>query len=740
MFGIFTLAFAVSVTAADPRPELVELQLAGQQRQALARVEQEIADRPEASRRLGLGYLRGHLLEILGRLAEASEVFVETVGETPALALYSRYRGAMALDRMGHPEMAAGLVAPVPAHDPASPLIPMAVQLFVHTLAEGGDCRLLRGLRLEALPALQRREMQLAQSDCGLRSGDRELARGLLVKLIEEERRDEPARGAAERLDGAVSPTERGRLPMLIGFTFYEHGEFGRALRFLQQAAGRGGVLSARDAYETQLRMGLALLSEQRHAEAAAAFVRLAGLAKTPGERSLALFQEGVAHDLRGAVPAASARFRQAYEAEPQGPRAAPALLSALRLEWRSGAEAKALPLYQRLSGRPAWRAEAARAALFLAASDLVRGQRNRARPWLEQAAANGGNDRLEAAYWSGRLAELERDGKGAVARYLEVLRADPYHPLARAARARLAAEPLARVTTAEGRRLAGSQRLDALYGAWLLLGGANPQGRSAQRKLEQTLLADRAAAPYLRLTEVPVRRWPLWNDDLTRPEEILLALGLWYEGAPSLREQFPLSDPSLAFTGGQLLLRGGQTASAIAVAEALRARAPSRVPLALQPPAYRRLLYPLPYWQAVIAQGKLRTVDSHLLAAVIREESRFDASALSAASSRGLARLSPATAQRLADQLNLARPALAQPQVSIALSALYLAALLKDFGGAPLPAIAAYEAGEAQAMAWRNQCFTQEPEEYFTKLGSREARDHVRRVMTGWVQYAELY
>jgi peptidoglycan lytic transglycosylase len=743
MLGTFTLALALAFTVADPRPELVELQLAGKHRQALARVEQELAERPEPSRRLGLSYLRGHLLDATGKLNEAIQAFLDTIGEAPQLKLYSLYRVALDQDRLGHPEVAAGLVARVPATAPKSPLVPAAVRLLAHTLAEGGDCQLLRGVAPEALPAPQRREIQLAQGDCALRTGYPELGRGLLARMLAENRADEPARGAADRLAGLISEAERGRLQMLIGFTFHQHREFDRALRHLRQAAGRGDGLSGRDAYDTQLTIGLSMLSEQRFGEASLAFARLSGLARSPGERARALYHEGLAHELRSAWPAADTRFRQAYLAEPQGRDwAAPALLSALRLEWRQGAEASALTLYQRLTERPEWRDEAARAALFLAASDLVRGRRDRARPWLEQASLGGRDERLEIAYWSGRLAELERNGRGAVARYLEVLRGNPYHPLARAAQARLTAEPLARTAAAEGRRLAASWSPAEVYGGWLLLGG-DPAGQAAQRKLEQLLLADRSAAPYLRLSEVPVRRWPLWDADLSGPEEMLLALGVWHEGAPAVREHFPLGEPSLAFTGGLLLARGGEIARSIAFAEALRDRAPGRVPLALQPRAFRRLLFPLPYPEAILAQGRMRGVDSGLLAALIREESRFDVSALSPATNRGLTRLAPATARRLAGQLNLDRlapEALYRPERSIALGATYLGALIKSFGGAPMPAVAAYDAGETQAAVWRNQCFSQEPEEYFTKIGRRETRDYVRRVLGARVQYAELY
>jgi hypothetical protein len=742
MFGTLTLALTVAV--ADPRPELIELQLTGQGRQALARVEQELADRPEPSRRLGLSYLYGHLLDAVGKLSEASKVFVQAIGETPALEPYSRYRAALDLDRMGHPEMAAGLVAKVAAGDPKSPLIPEAVRLLSHTLFEGGDCQLLRGLRPEILPAPQQREIQLAQGDCARRTDYTDFARSLFASLIAEDRGDEVARGAAERLAVMISDAERGRLPMLIGFTFYQHSDFDRALRYLQQAAGRGDALSRRDAFETQLMIGQSMLSEQRYAQASMVFARLSSQAKSPAERARVLYHEGLAHELRGAWPVAATRFRQAYLVESQGREwAGPALLSALRLEWRGGAEAGALALNRRLTERPEWRGEAARAALFLAASDLVRGRRDRARSWLDQALLGGRDDRLETAYWNGRLAELERNARGAVARYLEVLRAAPDHPLSQAARKRLAAEPLARTADAEGRRLAYSRLPDDVYGGWLLLGDDDPAGKAARHKLEQMLLADRGAAPYVRLSEVPVKRWPLWNAELASPEEMLLALGVWHEATPALRQHFPLSDPSLAFTGGLLLARGGDVARAIAVAEALRARAPGRVPLALQPPAYRRLLYPLPYQAAFIAQGRMRGVDAALLATLIREESRFDTSALSPAASRGLTRFPPATARRLAIQLNLTGPTLAvfyRPETSIALGAAYLGTLLKDFAGSTLPAVAAYDAGEAQALAWRNLCFSQEPEEYFTKIGRRQTRDYVARVLIGREQYAELH
>ncbi|MBW8874536.1 MAG: transglycosylase SLT domain-containing protein [Acidobacteria bacterium] len=746
MFG--TLAFALAITVADPRPDLVELQLAGKPQQTLGRVEQELAQAPDAAHRLGLDYLNGYLLDLLGRPGDAVQAFSRALALNPALAFYSRYRMAVVQVNTGHPEVAAGLVSKVVAGDPGSPLIPEAVHLFAQVLAKGGECRLLGGLRQEAaLPKPQRREIQLAQAECALRSGYRELARSLLVSLLEESYDDELARLAAESLSPLVAEAEHGRVPLLLGKTFQQHQELDRALRHLQRAGDRQS-LSTRDAFEAQALIGQALLSQQRYAEASVTFSRLVALARTPGEKARALYQEGHAHELRGAWPAAAALYRQAWQADSQVREwTAPALLGALRLEWRNGAEASALYLFQQLLARPEWRGPATRAALFLAASDLARGRADRAGAWLDRAAAGDRNDQLEVVYWEGRLAELEHDPREAVDRYLEVARADPYHPLARAALSRLAAEPLNATAAAEARRRAASSRRDDLYGAWLLLGASDPAGRAAQHKLEQMLLADRATAPYLKLAEVPVRRWPLWTHRLTRPEEMLLALGIWHEGAPAVREHFPVSDPNLAYTGSRLLARGGEPARSISLAEALRERAPRKLPLAMQPRDYRRLLYPFPFQDAILAQGRIRGVDPRLLAALLREESRFDPSALSPAAQRGLAHLSPATARQVSGQLNLAARVtpeeLYSPGVSIAIGAAELAALLKVFGNAPvaaMAAVAAHQAGESQAQVWKSWCFTQEPDEYFTKIGTLETRDFVRRVMVGAGEYAELY
>jgi soluble lytic murein transglycosylase len=746
MIATFTLLFAVSL--ADPRPDLVELQLAGRPKDALARTERELAARPDPSLRLGLDYLRGHLLDLLGNADASGEAFAATMAATPELGAYSRYRLALEQERAGHPEVAAGLIASVvEVRTPA--LLPEAVQILSRTLARGGDCRLLGGLRLEELPAPQRRTLTLSQADCALRAGARELARGILATLLEENRNDDTARAAAERLDVLVADSEEGRMPLLLGLVFHQHRDFERALAHLHRALDPAEGLSEQETSEGRYAQGRSHFWLERYAPAAVVFGGLAHISRRPAERSRALYQQGRSYELLGQWGLAAESFGRAYLAEPEGEWAAAALFSGLRLRFRGGGEADTATLYDLLASRREWREQALRASLFLASSDIVRGRRDRARAWLDRAPAETPEERLELAYWRGRWAELERDAPTAVKSYLEALRLDLYHPLSQAARNRLDSAALIRAAVAEGRRLAASDKLDDLYGAWLLLGNLGSAGniddlgKSCWWRAREVLLADRTRAPLVKLSEVPIRAWPIWGASLRRPEEMLLALGILHEGAPAVRLHFPVSEPSLAFTGCRLLASGGEHERSILLAEALRLRSGDRVPLIFQPRDFHYLLYPCPYRDTLAAQARLRGVPPALLAAIVREESRYDRLALSPAAARGLAQFTLPTARRIADQIDLPRldpEDLYRPEIALALGAAYVAQLLRDFNGASHVAVAAYNAGEPQAALWRSYCFSPEMAEFFTKVTFEETRSYLRKVLTSRAHYDELY
>ena len=166
-------------------------------------------------------------------------------------------------------------------------------------------------------------------------------------------------------------------------------------------------------------------------------------------------------------------------------------------------------------------------------------------------------------------------------------------------------------------------------------------------------------------------------------------------------------------------------------------------VPIDWVSPALRRLLYPFPHPTEIRAEAEARRVDPFLLLGVIREESRFDAGAVSPAAARGLAQFVLPTARRVAISAGLPLPGardLDRPTVAIALGASYLAELSVRFQGRDAAVAAAYNAGEDQAALWQRYCFTHEPEEYLAKIGFRETRAYVQRVLGSRAHYAALY
>ena len=325
---------------------------------------------------------------------------------------------------------------------------------------------------------------------------------------------------------------------------------------------------------------------------------------------------------------------------------------------------------------------------------------------------------------------------------YADALRFQPYGLIADATRVRLKIPAVANAARIVGERLANAPAAEDLLRAWLLLGDASPRGEAARATLGKQLGRDPRRRTFLFLAPVPVAAWPLWQAKLRDPEELLLALGLWSEGAPAVSRYFPLSDPSLALTGAQLLARGGEVRRTLYVAEILAHRVPASLPPQLLPAEFRRILFPLPWRDTLESEARRRAVDPALLAAVVREESRFDPHAVSGASARGLAQFILPTALGLARRIGLGELSatdLERPEISLALGAAYLADLEKQLGGA-VPAVAAYNAGEVQAELWRAYCTSREPAEYFTKVSFRETRGYLDAVLASQAQYRELY
>jgi soluble lytic murein transglycosylase len=122
------------------------------------------------------------------------------------------------------------------------------------------------------------------------------------------------------------------------------------------------------------------------------------------------------------------------------------------------------------------------------------------------------------------------------------------------------------------------------------------------------------------------------------------------------------------------------------------------------EPPWFERIRYPLRYSEYVKVHARENGLDPALLAAVIYQESKFDAGAESKSGAIGLMQLTPTTAHgialrtggskfRMADLLN--------PEINIRYGAWYLGNLFHKYRNERL-VLAAYNAGQGNVDRWR--------------------------------------
>jgi soluble lytic murein transglycosylase len=120
----------------------------------------------------------------------------------------------------------------------------------------------------------------------------------------------------------------------------------------------------------------------------------------------------------------------------------------------------------------------------------------------------------------------------------------------------------------------------------------------------------------------------------------------------------------------------------------------------------YNRLRYPLAYESIVRGHARNYELEPELLAAVIYQESKFDADARSDAGAVGLMQLQPETAKGIAIRTGGSRfrvDDLTNPEINVRYGSWYLRHLLQKYDDEEL-ALAAFNAGQGNVDRWREQ------------------------------------
>ena len=226
-----------------------------------------------------------------------------------------------------------------------------------------------------------------------------------------------------------------------------------------------------------------------------------------------------------------------------------------------------------------------------------------------------------------------------------------------------------------------------------------------------------------------------------------LWELGL-YEDArlefESLREEIS-TDPVATYRLTNYLLEIGLYRSAIfAARETLTlAGLDEHTESMMAPPYFSYVRYGLYYPDLVIPDANANGFDPLFVYSVIRQESLFEGFVRSNANARGLMQVIPSTGAQIVSQLgwplNYSEKDLYRPDVSIAFGTHYLANNRDALDGDLYAALAAYNGGPGNAIAWK-ELAGDDPDLYLESVRFEETRNYIRNIYEIYIIYKRLY
>ena len=155
-------------------------------------------------------------------------------------------------------------------------------------------------------------------------------------------------------------------------------------------------------------------------------------------------------------------------------------------------------------------------------------------------------------------------------------------------------------------------------------------------------------------------------------------------------------------------------------------------------------VFYPLGWWSTIKEEAKRNSLDPYLIAGLIRQETIFNAKAVSRANAMGLMQLLPSTGRSVAKRYSLgggviSSADLLNPTLNIQLGTAYVAQLIQEFGRFEYVA-AGYNGGPSRVSRWLRELPAADIEEWVDNIPLSETRAYVQGVYRNARQYKRLY
>jgi soluble lytic murein transglycosylase len=160
-------------------------------------------------------------------------------------------------------------------------------------------------------------------------------------------------------------------------------------------------------------------------------------------------------------------------------------------------------------------------------------------------------------------------------------------------------------------------------------------------------------------------------------------------------------------------------------------------------PKTFAEGLFPRPYWDDLQRSATANGLDPYLVASLIRQESEFNAAAISYANAYGLMQLLPAVGKETAKQIKFKHYSTADlldPASNLKLGSAYFKAMVNEYNGQVEYALAAYNAGINRVAEWRATGTYRDIPEFVESIPFTQTREYVQAIMRNRVMYKKIY
>jgi soluble lytic murein transglycosylase-like protein len=597
------------------------------------------------------------------------------------------------------------------------------------------------------VPAGVQRDLDARRIDALYRLNQRSEAASLAASLVRASIADD----AAQRV--LTFYQRHNLIPALPPAMIYRLGETARSHRHFDEAIQLLGIARQRlpaQRDEITFAIGRSWFGSDRFEEAEKVYLEGAAGSRDNQMRATFFFHASRCAQLLGDDARGEQHLNAALAIPGRHPATSAALTQRMRTRVRQGRwdEAQSdFATIQRLFPNSATLAEA---TYPLATAMIAAGRLEAADRLLQAVPARARNpfDNAEIAYWRARSLET-RDPAAAVGLYRTVLRSQApthfgYFARQRAADqavvgarnallARLEQEAIA-AEAAEQWETARRHRTD------IALFSPTPQHLAELRDVYMRIPAYRT---ILELQPVGLPQIDADSPGDRARGEILMAIGLYDEATQTITQNYPLNRLPTALANAIAMNRGAASRSSIYAAEVMMRSVPEEFLPQLLPQTLRELLFPRYYYETIRREAERHQTDPRLVVAIMREESRFNPRAKSAAAARGLLQFIITTAREVGQSIGLVElepDHLYDPQLIIRLGARYVADLMGEFDGNRYRAAAAYNAGPSQTRLWTRMAPAPGDDYFHSAVNFDETKNYVRKVMNSYFRYAEIY